>query len=416
MNKNLAIRFAVGVGLIAVLVIAFQWFRSLQGDFDFGSADTSDWVLAVQRLDEGTQVVAIKPDGTIVPSPDYRPGAEDQEPVWRPDGNRIFFSSNRGGGAFDIYRWNPTSEKVEKRSTGSRSKGSLWCGPRGDAEANVNFLITAGGFVLEFDPKTASGRQVLPPTTKERVIGEEGGASGQFDTLYRDLGKSFQQAQWGPGRKWIIAKMVKESGEEILVYQGMEPQMTDKGPQIAPPSPIAAGDQIDFDVSPNGEVAVSIQGFRWPGEVPPDFIKDGKATTPYRNGLIVINPDAGSAPKTLSLFITKERQMLVSPRLSPDGKSVAVVAGTTDDQGSFKPASLVVLPVEERGIDRARPLSQGVIYEPSWHPTGTKLVFAKIDNEGKRSLFAVPADGGTEQNLTAGKGNFANPSFSPQSK
>ncbi|HRF58590.1 MAG TPA: hypothetical protein PLH94_01595 [Fimbriimonadaceae bacterium] len=416
MNKKLAIRFAVGIGLIAVLVVAFQWFRSLQGDFDFGKADTADWVVAVQRLDEGSQVIVIKPDGAIVAAPDHRAGSSDQEPVWRPDGNRVFFSSNRAGGAYEIFRWNPQSGKVEKRSSGSRSKGSLWCGPKGDPQANVDFLITAGGFVVQYDPKTGSGRQVLPPTTEERAMDEEGGSSGQFDSMYRDLGKSFQEAQWGPGRRWIVAKMVRENGDEILVYQGVEPEMTDKGLQIAPPAPIAAGNKIDFDVAPSGEVVVSIQGFRWPTEVPAEFIKDGKATTPYLNGLIVINPETPGGPKTLNLFITKERQVLASPRLSPDGKSVAVVAGTVDEQEQFVPASLVVLPVEERGIDRARPLSQGTIYEPSWHPSGTKLVFAKRDSEGKRSLYAIPSDGGTEQNLTGGKGDFANPSFSPQTK
>ncbi|MFX9042746.1 hypothetical protein ABTN45_20195, partial [Acinetobacter baumannii] len=66
--------------------------------------------------------VAIKPDGTIVESPDFVKGSRDRDAVWRPDGNRIFFSSDREEKAFNIYRWNLATNKVVRRTLGKIGK------------------------------------------------------------------------------------------------------------------------------------------------------------------------------------------------------------------------------------------------------------------------------------------------------
>lgn len=411
--QKMLLRFAIGLFLMAGLFFGYQWLRDRGEDLDFGTADTAGWLAAIELLDEGARAVVVLPDGTIRPSPGHTETTVDRDLSWRPDGNRLFFLSNREGSAFNIYRWNLASNDVVVRSFGTRSKGRPTFLPPDVPGANETALITSGGFVLEYNPRDGSTFQVLPPVTKERLgdQAEGTGALGQFDALYQRLGTAFRAASWMRRRDQIVAVMTRDIGEVLIVQ--------DLGSRT-PPIPVVAGMRIDFDVNQrNGDVYFTVQDFMFVDErnVPPEFIKDGVATPPFRAAIGRISaPRNGqpAQPEILAASIDDETGF-VGVRVAPDGSAFLFLTGPATGNGNITVDSLSLAPTGGRPIgDRALRLIRGRVFEPSWAPDSQTIAYAKYDEQNKRSIFTVCRDGSNETNITKGKGDFAFPLFSPQ--
>src|SRR4051812_27068230 len=94
--RKLLIRTAL---LLFTLAAAFFVIRFVMdymgGRLDLGHADTVGTVAAVRFTPEGSQLVLIHPDGKIQEAPKYTAGKQDREAAWPPDGERIYFSSDR---------------------------------------------------------------------------------------------------------------------------------------------------------------------------------------------------------------------------------------------------------------------------------------------------------------------------------
>lgn len=419
-NKRLAIRFAIGLFIIALLILGYQWLRGVGDDLTghFGGAkDTKGWIAAIELGgDRGNHAIAFKPDGTKVASPDFREGAQDQGLVWRPDGKFLFFSSDRVEATLDIYRWDPEGNRVDRVSYGSRGKTNLAFGPPGYPQGNDTALMTAGGFVLEYDSKDKSTRQLLPPAAGEPAGGSEGGVGTQFDRIYERLGKSFREAKWTRDRRHIVATMVRESGEQVLVLQAMEPvKAADGSMKIPPPVPIAAGERIEFDVAADGKVVFTTQSFEFPDlqAVPPEFVVDGKVKDPYRHAVSFFDPD-NPAQGVRQLGVSQSDETCFGqPRISPDSASVLFVAGNLKETGEFESQGLVLAPLEDRGLEKARPVTRGDVREADWAPDGSAIAFVKRGPKGNRAIFTVRPDGSGEKEVSPGQGDYAWPKFSP---
>ena len=72
------------------------------------------------------------------------------------------------------------------------------------------------------------------------------------------------------------------------------------------------------------------------------------------------------------------------------------------------------MPLQPNGGSAGAPIAKGTIYEPSWSPAGDKIVFARREVDGKRSIFSINKDGTGERKISDGKGNYGFPKFSPQ--
>jgi len=408
-SQRMLLRFAIGLIVLAALFYAFQWWQDYRKDPDLPlENDTAGMVAALQLGDNGDQVVVFTKDGELRKSPGYESGENDKEITWRPDGNRLFFTSDREETSYHVYRWNFGSDKVTRRSVGSRSQNAPTFAVTNVPDANNTALITSGGFVLEYDPKAGSTRQVLPPVGKDRAEGEEGSAS-QFEQIYQRLGTSFRQAKWGKDKTIVAAVMRREDEGEILIVQDLA---SGKAPFV-----VLAGDRIEFDIVPTtGQVAFVVNGFRFhdPNQIPPSAIKNGKVSPPFHSLVGLFDP---TGPNVIPVMPSTETNFeFHNVSVSPDGENLLIIIGKQDTNGNVEPEGLAIMPAKDQGGAQLKRIIGGKIYEPSWHPNSHTIAFVQRDSAGKRGIFTINKDGSGLTDISKGKGDFAYPIFSPQSK
>ncbi|MBI5705560.1 MAG: PD40 domain-containing protein [Armatimonadetes bacterium] len=402
------VRYAAGLMSLAVIVILYQMLKSCGQDIDLPlSVDTAGMITAVQLDGSNSKVAVIEPDGTIK----YPPGASaefiERDAIWRPDGNRVFFTSNRTEGNYNLFRWNLGSEKVEQRSLGTRSKSSPTFLPAGADGANDSALLMSGGFVLDCNLKTGETRQILPPVVQELGGGDEG-AGEQLGGVYNKLGTSFRTAKWTFDKRFIVAVMRREDGNEALIVQEMGAKQ---------PMPVVAGRHIDIEVSPDSsKVYYSVLEFQWlsPADAPPEFVKNGRVTTPYRHGVFAIDLDRAAQEANQPIVMTKEDTRAIHRIcLSPDGSMLAAVRGSYTSEGDLEPMELIVFPTDAAGGSAITVIKQGKIFEPSWGPNSDLLLYIESAG-GRRAIHTIRRDGSDPKNVTGTKGDFAWPRMSPQ--
>ena len=420
--QKLVLRTLMLVIVLGALFMGFQYYEGTKNDLGgMAKTDTVGQIAAINYLDEGAQAVIFKPDGTVVKDSGYKPLSTDRDLTWRPDGNFLFFVSDRIEKTVQVFRWSPAQSSAEARTFGTRGRSNPSFPAEDLPDANDTALITSGGFVLEYNPKDRSTRQILPPLGREIVQGgsdEEKGSDSQFSGTYGKIGTSFKLAKWCKAKKWIAGIMKRDSGE-VLVLQDMTPVVS-KGADgkdaesYKSPMVVAAGEHIEMAINPkDGTVVYAIQGFAFPDpeKVPAQFIKGNKILLPFHHGIFTVDPDKGQAPPIV--FHKDDKVSFGGIAISPDGSSLVTTVGPFSDS-SHHPQGLVTMPVQPNGASAGAPLLKGEIYEPSWSPGGDKITFARRDPDGKRSIFTINKDGSNERKVSDGKGNYGTPKFSPQ--
>jgi hypothetical protein len=296
MKNQLVVRAAIGLFAIALLYLGYGWLKEWTKDPDLGAADTTDMIAAIEYVEGGSQAVVFDAKGKKQAVAWDKP-ANDTDPVWRPDGQRVFISSDRDGASHDIFRFNVATGRLENKLSGTRSASSPYFGPPGWPELADSGLITLGGDVFEFNQSEQRTRQLLPPHEFENVGDEE---AGHLEALYNSIGLSFKSAKWGAGRNVMFTVMRRED-DEVFVVNFMKPM----GDQKVGPLPLLAGDNIQFDVAPDGTAVVSIQGFQYvdPSQVPPDYMIGGRAIKPWRNGLFAVAVDEEGHVAPMPIFL-----------------------------------------------------------------------------------------------------------------
>lgn len=414
--QKMITRSAILLLVIALMVYGYTWYRRISQDIDLpASFDSAGYLSAVRLMDEGSQVVVFKPDGTMLESPGYVAGKYDKDAVWRPDGNRLLFISDREDNAQNVFRWNFGANRVARRTYNSRSKGLPTFAPGVNEGPAQPSLITSGGMVLQLDPVNGSTRQLVPPVEKERAAtSEDSGAAGQFDFLYGKLGSSFKEAKWTPDRRFVVAVMRRDDGEALVVQDMSE----DK-----PPMPLAIGDRVEFDIDPkSGRIAYLVLRYRLlnPEQAPKEFIKNGVVKLPFLHVLAIADPVAMLTDPSAGIQImaqSNSADAFQRVSISPDGSMVLVVDGAYDaGKNEFQPRSMIVMPFQPGASQSATVVLREPIYEPSWHPNSNTIAFVKYNNDKERAIYTINRDGSAMTELSKGKGDFAWPKFSPQSK
>lgn len=424
MNSKVKKTAAIGLLAVAVAIGGYQAIRWLGDDPDLLPGDSVGMIAAVEYLPQDSKVVVFKPDGTMFEFP-HKDGAQEKSPIWRTDGQRLFFLSNRDEDTFHIYRWRPGDADASRRSLGATNRSEPWFGPVNDPNANKTALITSRGLIMEYDPKTGNTFQLVPPG---KAIGSNAGnesKDARFSGAYAAMGRAFTKARWAGSRKWIIAIVQRNVGE-VLVAQDMEMKGEGEDAKLPPPFPVVAGESVDFDVAEDGTVVASVRGFRWflpdyedaqPPEdvieqfIPEQFRAGGKITTPYLNGMMAFNPTAGGQLQVL--FASPDDKVAFgSPSISPDGKGIAFPVGPLAGE-RFIPKTLSYYPIGGNPQTDVRTLAKEGTESISWTADSNTVVYTKLD-QGKRSLWKIAASGGDPIRISPEGRNIGSAVVSPQ--
>jgi TolB protein len=430
-------RTTIGLFAVAVMIFAFQAWRSAQKDLGrFVRSDTTGYIAAIEYHKEGgSEAVILKPDGTVQRNGGFVPQGVERDLAWSPDGNFLYFVSDRVDQTFHVYRWAPSNNQVEPRTTGRRGRSNPSFPSQSVEGAGERVLMTSGGYVIELDPVDSKTRLVLPPPAQEMTtvdVDSGGGVQSQLAGVYGQFGQSFRVARWIKDDTWVAAVMRREE-QELLLAQSLE---RDPQGKLAPPAVIAIGQRIEIDVIPSGGMVYAVMGWQWPvindqqiEQIPPEFRKNNRITTPFANmvGLFIpktgpvteaeLKQQATGQPANEGGIVVASDDPAVAfttPRVSPDGTRLLLVVGKYEGDGNVAPQGLLSMPVEAAGGRAGTRILDGPVLEPSWSPDGNLIAFARNEPNGARSIFTVAKDGSSERRVSSSEGRFGLPVFSPR--
>ena len=428
MNRRLVRRGIIGVIAIAAILIGIYIVQSVR-DVDLPrTADTVGYIAAIEEKPNGSQAVMIDRDGNLIESKGYHDGERDRDPVWRPDGNRLFFTSDRSDNnqqsrQVNLFRWNPASGKVERRSATQGSYTNLNFSGTSD---KGNALVGLGGMIVQFDPITGDTPPVLPPALKDQSgkTTEGGRMSSIESTPFGNYGNSFKTAFWfGEDNKYVVAIMKGDNGDVLLLQD-----MSLYDGQFMSPAPIVAGDHIDADYNrKTGCIVFTVEHVRVPSDdptqVPADFIKNGKVVLPFRHAIGILDPKnlgPGTVkngpeycPPAYIVQTPNDQNVFGMPTLSPDGGSVVVYYGVYAN-GELQTKGLVAMPAVVGGGNSPAFIHKGAVTGLSFSGDGKQIVYSQREANGSDSIHVMDNDGSNDKQLLVGKGNFTQPRFSPQ--
>ncbi len=120
---------------------------------------------------------------------------------------------------------------------------------------------------------------------------------------------------------------------------------------------------------------------------------------------------AAAAPIDFAAF--RSLVSLSSPRVSPDGSTIAFIRGIQNFADDRYDQTLMVIPVSG-GTPRAltTDLAAGVS-APAWSPSGDRIAYLAQGSDGQAQIFVVSANGGAPQAVTAAKNGVQHFVWSP---
>ncbi len=139
----------------------------------------------------------------------------------------------------------------------------------------------------------------------------------------------------------------------------------------------------------------------------PNWSRDGKTLVFNRDGRLWTVPVSGGEPSAIDLGGATD--CTGSHGVSPDGKLLAITCTTPDHPGR----RVYVVPLGG-GTPRMVTVNANSYFH-SWSPDGKTILFTRSANGGL-NIYAIPAGGGDEMALTAGRGTSDDPDYSPDGK
>ncbi|KAF1720937.1 winged helix-turn-helix domain-containing protein [Pseudoxanthomonas wuyuanensis] len=369
------------------------------------------------------------------------------EPALSPDGSRIAFIWDGGGGAFDVYvktigsedvlnlTDSPADERFPVWSADGRSL--LFARTDGSGMSIMRVSALGGGVTRVFGDTAAAdirGMSLSPDGARIAYAGRESAASPYRIFLAAlDSGEKRSVSNPGPGSLGDIDPRFSRDGQSIAFVRGVN-EVTKDVYRIA----LDGGEstRLTFDNR-------KINGLAWsPGG-------DRLLFTSTRSGMYGLwsaDPDGGDLqqvflgnenvhqPATAAgvdaiafeqwthrsrlrqIDLVRRTQADASPYLqstrwnsnpvwSPDGERIAFVS----NRGG--PHSIWVSQRDGRGAVQIADFGGAFIDNPAWSPDGTLIAFDGSP-DGTTAIFAVSPEGGKPRKISDGPGDSRNPAWS----
>jgi Tol biopolymer transport system component len=144
------------------------------------------------------------------------------------------------------------------------------------------------------------------------------------------------------------------------------------------------------------------------------YTVDAPAERQHENGIYLMNADGSGAERLLAT-----RDLVVQPKLSPDGSSVIFKASSESfpvvaiyrlDLATMRVHNLTAVTTPEIGFDS----------DPRWSPDGREIIFIGGPMEDgvlrQPQIFVVDRDGGNRRAVTADRFWYTDPVFSPDGR
>jgi hypothetical protein len=404
-------RLTLAGGILVVLGPALYWLINQGTDIELAS-DTSGFIAAVR--DEGDSRVAVVVDksGKVSAVPDTKPGTMDQEPVWDPAGNRLYFLSDREEKSINIFRWDPTRPAdLDRRSIDKASRSGLSFGTD-SKNGNPMGLLIVRGAVHEFTPKTVASNQLLPPLVQETSGGgEEGGLEeGSEESLkasYSRIGTNIRLALWFGNRRFIACVVRREEEGEALVVQDMEPN--EKGKMNRPIELFHAARFYLAERKNKGGFVFSAVNITGP-------LAEGQTALPFKHGIFIMDPllpqDQALQPV---LAVESGDSAFGQVVCSEQGDSLLFQQGKHTSDGNMEIVALYTSSAEPGASGSVRQIEKGPISDPAFSPDGKTIAYVRGLGTNKRIILSN-YDGANRRDLTSQPGAFSSPKFSPKFK
>ena len=334
------------------------------------SADGSRLVTSVATLDaDGVRWVnalwEVDPTGAQPATRLTRSRKGESAPVFLPNGDLLFTSA----------RPDP-----DVKETPDDAPAALWLLPARGGEARV--VATRGGGVGGVVVAQATGTVIVSSRTLPSA--EDGAADEQRRKARKDkkvsaiLHSGYPVRYWdhdlGPDEPRLLSGTVED--HEHVTWSDLTP------------TPRRSLDDASYDVSPDGRTVVTT----W-----------------------TVSELGGSRRTTLVALDGTERRTLLDdadheyggPRISPDGRLVAVTRSTRSTPASSEDARLVVLPVDGSEPPRdVAPAFDRWVLDRRWTPDGSALIVT-ADDGGACPVFRIDLGTGDVVRLTGDMGAYS---------
>ena len=285
---------------------------------------------------------------------------DDREPAWSHDGTRVAFAADRdANGNYDIWTVDTRSGDVRQVT---RDAANDYMPTWAPGDTALAFISTRGGGQAVWAVSTATGA--------ERQVSPEGARA--------------DAPSWGPGNR-IVYHVTGPGQTSSLHIDG---------------SPIT-GDENAFP-------------FRaaWPSATELIYVSDGRIRKRALGGsgstTIAFDATLSVAPARYERRVRDTDSQaprralgIVSPRISPDGRSIAFVA--LGDLWLMRIGSPPENLTRDRFLDA----------EPAWSPDGTRLVYSTDRGGGLLNLWIRDVATGEDRQLTRLRTSAMSPAWSP---
>ena len=370
--------------------------------------------------------------------------AFEVQPRFSPDGSKISFTSDAGGGD-NIWIMNSDGSDAHQvtKENFRLLNNAVWT-------ADGNYLIarkhfTSGrslgaGELWMYHHSGGQGVQLTTRKNDQQDLGEPWvGPGNRYIYFSEDVypGGYFQYNKDPNSQIYAIKRYDRESGKIERVTGGaggaVRPQVSPDGKSLAFIRRVrtksvlyihnlATGIETPvYDkLSKDQQEAWAIFGlyptFNW--------LPDNQHIVIWANGQIKkINVSSGE--ETVIPFEASAQHTIVDAlqfKVDPDPakfKSKVIRGATRSADGkllSFNAAGHIYLKKMPNGKPRRLTSSTNLEFEPSFSPDGKKIVYVEWNDEDRGAIMEVVVSNGSTKKLTSDKGIYRNPSYSPDGK